>query len=183
MKRVHLLFTMLLLFSSFPSWAQYPYKWSVGGTMGLGATIGYGEPGFTMSATIGFNKVIKETNWRWGVDAGIMNHGIADYLFEDDEPDKFIRSNYEYIGVVVDYSLFFKNNQTIFARGGLAPAHRSDMYIRHSEDKFTGMGIIGMGLDFDFSRFIINGYIDPRGCFVLMFSYGWWFGKQMTPWW
>jgi hypothetical protein len=69
-----------------------------------------------------------------GIDAGIMNQGIADYFFEEDEPDRFIRPNYEYVGGVVDYSVFSKNEFTVFARGGLAPAHRRDMYIWHSED-------------------------------------------------
>ena len=151
--------------------------------MGLGETREHGTPNFTMSATIGFNRVIKETKWRWGIDAGIMNQGLAEYFFEEGEPDRFVRPNYEYVGGVLDYSIFSKNNFTVFARAGLAPAHRRDMYIWHSEDKFTGLGIIGIGSDYYFNRFIINGYVDPRGCFVLMFSYGMWFGKTMRPWW
>ena len=151
--------------------------------MGFGGTMGYNNPGFTMSVTIGFNKAIKETKWRWGIDAGIMNQGIADYFFEEDEPDRFIRPNYEYVGGVVDYSVFSKNEFTVFARGGLAPAQRRDMYIWHYEDKYTCLGLVGIGLDSYFNRFLVHGYLDPRGYFVLMLSYGWWFGKTRNPWW
>ena len=145
--------------------------------------MGYGDPDFTMSLTMGFNKAIKETKWRWGIDAGIMNQGLADYFFDEDEPDRFIRPNFEYVGGVVDYSIASKNHYAIFARGGLAPAHRSDLYIQHYEDKYTCLGIIGIGVDYYWGRFIINGYIDPRGYFVLMLSSRLWFGKKMNPWW
>ena len=171
---------LLFLVSSFNAQAQYPYKWSVGGAMGLGAEMGYHEPEFTMSLAVGFNKVIKDTKWRWGIDAAIMNQGLADYFFDDDEPDRFVRSNYEYVGGIVDYSLFSKGGLNFFARGGLAPAYRRDMYVWHSENKYTCLGIIGIGSDCYFSRFTINGYIDPRGRFMVMLSYGWWFGKKMN---
>ncbi len=178
-----LIVPIILLLSSFSLWAQYPYRWSIGGTMGFGGTMGYNNPGFTMSATIGFNKAIKETKWRWGIDAGIMNQGIADYFFEEDEPDRFIRPNYEYVGGVVDYSVFSKNEFSVFARGGLAPAHRRDIYIWHYEDKYTCLGLIGIGFDHYISRFLVHGYWDSRGHFALMLSYGWWFGKTRNPWW
>ncbi|MDT3357697.1 MAG: hypothetical protein LIR35_08990 [Bacteroidota bacterium] len=175
MKKVFLLVTLLFICSSFSAWAQYPFKWSVGGAMGFGG----GSPSFTMGMNIGFDKVIKETRWRWGIDAGIMNQGIADYFFEDEEPDRFVRPNYEYIGGFVDYSVFSKNGWTIFARGGLAPAHRRDLYIWHSEDKFTSLGVIGVGSDYYNGRYTVTGYIDPRGSFICMVSFGLWFGKSM----
>ena len=173
---------LVLLISSFTAQAQYPYKWSVGGAMGLGAAIGHNEPEFTMNLTVGFNNVIKDTRWRWGIDAAIMNQGLTDYFFEEDEPDRFVRSNYEYVGGIVDYSIVSWDGINLFARGGLAPAHRRDMYIWHSEDKYTCLGIIGIGSDCYFSRFTLTGYIDPRGCFMVMLSYGWWFGKMLNRW-
>lgn len=182
MKRV-LLFLSILLFSSLSTWAQYPLKWSIGGAMGFGATTGYGEPDFTMGLTVGFNAAIKGTKWRWGIDAGLMNQGLMDYFFEGDEPDMFLRPNYEYISGVIDYSLYSNDKFALFVRGGLAPACRTDLYIWHTEEKYTCLGIIGIGMDHYISHFTINGYIDPGGYFVLMLSYGWWFGKQMTPWW
>jgi len=183
LERTLFLVTILLLSSSFSLRAQYPYKWSVGGTMGFGVTVGKSLPGFTMSATVGFNKAVKETKWRWGIDAGIMNQGVADYYFDEDDPDRFIRPNFEYIGGVVDYSIFSKNAFTLFARGGVAPAHRRDLYIRHFEDKYTCLGLLGIGTDYYWGRWIINGYVDPQGYCVLMLSFGLCFGKTMNPWW
>lgn len=180
MKKTFIVLTLLI--SSFTAQAQYYYKWSVGGAMGLGAAMEHNEPEFTMSLAAGFNHVIKDTRWRWGIDAAIMNQGLADYFFEDDEPDRFVRSNYEYVGGIVDYSIVSWDGINLFARGGLAPAHRRDMYVWHSEDKYTCLGIIGIGSDCYFSRFTLNGYIDPRGGFMVMLSYGWWFGKKLNRW-
>ena len=180
-RKVLLVATLLFLISSGSVCAQYVYKWSVGGTMGFGSMKGHNDPGFTMSATIGFDKVIKDTKWRWGIEKGMMNQGISCYAVKEDEPDRFMRPNFVYVGGVVDYSVFSKDYLTIFTRGGLAPALRRDTYIRHIEDKYTGLGIIGIGVDYGFNRLIMNGYLVPGGYFVLMFSYGWWFGKLMKP--
>jgi len=147
--------------------------------MGVSFSVRY--PDFAMGATIGFNQSIPETKWRWGIDVGLMNQGILDYVFDADEPDRFVRPNYEYIGGFVDYSLFSRDYLAVFARGGLAPAHRSDLFVHHREDSYTCLCQVGIGADFLFNRFIINGYIDPRGSFVLLFSYGWWFGKKSKP--
>ena len=76
-KRLVLLSCFLLV--SVAAYAQYPYKWQIGGTMGMGGTIytDGGDP--TMSMTIGFNKAVQNTKWRWSIEAGIMNQGIVDY--------------------------------------------------------------------------------------------------------
>ena len=127
-KRLVLLSCFLLV--SVAAYAQYPYKWQIGGTMGMGGTIytDGGDP--TMSMTIGFNKAVQNTKWRWSIEAGIMNQGIVDYFFEDDAPDIFVRPNFEYVGVIADYSLFSKGEGfNIFARGGFAPAHQRDLYV------------------------------------------------------
>lgn len=146
-KRLVLLSCFLLV--SVAAYAQYPYKWQIGGTMGMGGTIytDGGDP--TMSMTIGFNKAVQNTKWRWSIEAGIMNQGIVDYFFEDDAPDIFVRPNFEYVGVIADYSLFSKGEGfNIFARGGFAPAHQRDLYVYHSEDRFTALGLIGVGADY-----------------------------------
>lgn len=142
-----------------------------------------GEDHFTMSATLGFEKVIHNTKWRWCIEGGIMNQGIADYFFEDDEPERLVRPNFEYIGALANYSLFcgcFMNNTFhIFLKAGLAPAHQRDMYIYHYEDKFTMLGIVGVGFDCEGSKWMISGYVNPQGIFIFNISYGWWFGKRM----
>ena len=61
-KRLVLLSCFLLV--SVAAYAQYPYKWQIGGTMGMGGTI-YTDGGApTMSMTIGFNKAVQNTKWR-----------------------------------------------------------------------------------------------------------------------
>lgn len=152
--------------------------------MGLGPMFISGEPGpeFAMSATIGFEKVIRDTKWRWCIEGGFINQGIADYAFEDDEPDMFIRPNFEYVGALANYSFFsgsfLSDEINIFLKAGLAPAHQRDMYIYHSEDKFTMLGIVGIGTDIEYQKIMISGYLNPQGVFILNFSYGWWFGKR-----
>ena len=176
-KRLVLLSCFLLV--SVAAYAQYPYKWQIGGTMGMGGTIytDGGDP--TMSMTIGFNKAVQNTKWRWCIEAGIMNQGIVDYFFEDDAPDIFVRPNFEYVGVIADYSLFSKGEGfNIFARGGFAPAHQRDLYVYHSEDRFTALGLIGVGADYYWSKVMITGYISTSGIVTIQVSYGWWFGKR-----
>ena len=172
-------FMIFLLMVSFAAYGQYPYKWQIGGTMGMGGTIytDGGDP--TMSMTIGFNKAVQNTKWRWSIEAGIMNQGIVDYFFEDDAPDIFVRPNFEYVGVIADYSLFSKGEAfSFFARGGIAPAHQGDVYLYHREEKFTALGIIGIGADCGFSKLLISGYISPSGITTIQVGYGWWFGKR-----
>ncbi|MBE6237634.1 MAG: hypothetical protein E7116_05710 [Bacteroidales bacterium] len=176
-KRLVLLSSFLLV--SLAAYAQYPYKWQIGGTMGFGGTsyTGGGDP--TMSLTIGFNKAVQNTKWRWGVEAGIMNQGMVDYFFEDDAPDTFVRPNFEYVGAIADYSLFSNvEGLNIFARGGFAPAHQRDLYVYHSEDRFTALGLIGVGADYYFNKVMITGYISTSGIVTIQVSYGWWFGKR-----
>lgn len=181
MRRFALILSVLFC-SVFSAQAQYPFRWDMGGTMGFGPMFIGGDPDFTMSATIGFEKVIRDTRWRWCIEGGIMNQGIADYFFEENEPEMFIRPNFEYVGALAHYSLFsgslMNDEFNIFLKAGLAPAHQRDMYIYHSEDKFTLLGIVGIGSDFEFSKFMISGYLNPQGVFILTFSYGWWFGKR-----
>ena len=108
-----------------------------------------------------------------------MNQGIVDYFFEDDAPDIFVRPNFEYVGVIADYSLFSKGEGfNIFARGGFAPAHQRDLYVYHSEDRFTALGLIGVGADYYWSKVMITGYISTSGIATIQVSYGWWFGKR-----
>ena len=176
-KRLVLLSCFLLV--SVAAYAQYPYKWQIGGTMGMGGTIYTDGGNPTMSMTIGFNKAVQNTKWRWGIEAGIMNQGIVDYFFEDDAPDIFVRPNFEYVGVIADYSLFSKGEEfNIFARGGFAPAHQRDLYVYHSEDRFTALGLIGVGADYYWSKVMITGYISTSGIVTIQVSYGWWFGKR-----
>ena len=161
------------------SYAQYPYKWQVGGTMGMGATIYPGGETPTMSMTIGFNKAFQNTKWRWSIEAGIMNQGMVDYAFNDDDPDRFVRPNFEYVGAIADYSLFSKGEGfNLFARGGLAPAHQRDLYVYHSEDRFAALGLIGVGADMYWNKVMITGYISTSGMVTIQVSYGWWFGKR-----
>lgn len=132
-----------------------------------------------MSMTIGFNNVIRNTRWRWGVEGGIMNPGIADYFFEEGEPDRFVHPNFEYVGAVADYNILSKGEAfSFFARGGIAPAHQGDVYLYHREEKFTALGIIGIGADWGFSKLLISGYISPSGITTIQVGYGWWFGKR-----
>ena len=174
-----LLALLLCFLASLSAYAQSPYKWQVGGTMGMGATIypGGGDP--TMSMTIGFNKTVQNTKWRWSIEAGIMNQGMVDYFFEDDEPDRFVRPNFEYVGAIADYSLLSKGEGfNLFAKGGVAPAHQKDLYIYHSEDRFTILGLIGLGADLYWHKVMITGYISTSGIITIQVSYGWWFGKR-----
>ena len=54
----HLVLLSCFLLVSVAAYAQYPYKWQIGGTMGMGGTI-YTDGGApTMSMTIGFNKAV-----------------------------------------------------------------------------------------------------------------------------
>ena len=181
MRRLVILFG-LILSSVFSAQAQYPHRWDIGGTLGLGPMFVSGDPDFTMSATIGFEKVIRDTRWRWCIEGGIMNQGMTDYSFEGDEPERFIRPNFEYVGALANYSLFSRRIMNegfnIFLRAGLAPAHQRDRYIYHSEDKFTMLGIVGSGSDYGFGKFMISGYVNPQGIFILNFAFGFWFGKK-----
>ena len=94
--------------------AQSDMIWRVGGQYGvLGITYFKDKTeDFTMSLTLGFDMAVKDTPWRLGVEGGVMNQGIADYFFEEDEPDHFVRPNYIYAGAVITgfgYDLdFFK---------------------------------------------------------------------------
>lgn len=149
--------------------------------MGIGFTTFPGGHGPDMSMTIGFNKVVHNTKWRWGVEGGIINQGLADYFFNEDEPDRFVRPDFTYAGFVADYSLYStKDYFSLFARGGLAPARQRDVYIYHTENKYTVLGIIGIGADVGFSKFMLSGYIVPDGIFIMHISYGWWFGKRQS---
>lgn len=158
--------------------AQYNYNWSLGGTMGMGVT-GYSEGyTFAMSLTIGFNQVINDTKWRWGIDAGIINQGIMDYLFDEYDEDFYIRPNFEYLAGVLDYSILSKGSIDVFARAAIAPAHQRDLFLYHSEHHFTVLGIAGIGADIGFNRFSITGYLSNKGIPSLLFSYGWYFGGK-----
>ena len=93
--------------------------------------------------------------------------------------DIFVRPNFEYVGAIADYSLFSKvEGLNIFARGGFAPAHQRDLYVYHSEDRFTALGLIGVGADYYFNKVMITGYISTSGIVTIQVSYGWWFGKR-----
>lgn len=184
-----LVLSLILSFAAFGfAMAQYPHKWSLGGSMGLGAAMYSKEEGAgIMSVTMGFNRVVPNTRWRWGIDLGIMNQGLVDDNMQDKSPDRFLRPNYEYIGPVADYCLLSKGEDlALFVRGGVAPAHRTDQYIAYFKDKFTVLGQLALGLDFPLKtcrfkipqRLMVSGYFDPRGVYVINFSYGWWFGKR-----
>ena len=136
-----------------------------------------------MSMSAGFNRIIRDTRWRGGLEVGIMNQGLMDYRFEPGAPDDYVRSNFMYIGLVADYSLITKGDIfTIFVRGGISAAQQTDQYIYHSQDKTVPMGIVGIGTDLYFSRATICGYIAPGGIYTIQLSYGWWFGRRKFSW-
>lgn len=154
--------------------------WQLGGTMGMGLTT---HPGFeypAMSLTVGFNAALGESRWRLGGELGLINQGIVDYRFGEDDPDRFVRYNFGYAGIVADYSLFARPEKAfnLFVRGGLAPAKQNAIYLYHTEPKTTALGLVGIGIDYYFSKAMITGYITPTGIFTLQFSYGWWFGPR-----
>ncbi len=162
--------------------AQSDMLWRVGGQYGV-----YGNTfckkgsaasfNFTQSLTLGFDMAIKDTPWRWGVEVGAISQGIADYFFEEDEPDRFIRPNYAYAGGFSEYG-FHLGKLPLFCRAGLAYALERDMWIHHVENKHIPFVITGLGFDWNYFKVMLNGYIAPEGNFVLTLSGGLYFGKK-----
>ena len=161
-------------------YAQSDMLWRVGGQYGvIGNTFcrnGYAE-NYTMSLTLGFDIAIKDTPWRWGAEVGAMNQGIADYFFEEDEPDSFVRPNFAYVGAFADYD-FPKVESPLFCRAGLAYAQQSDMWIHHVERKPVPLFISGVGFDWNSFKVMLNGYIAPKGIYIITLSGGLYFGKK-----
>ena len=170
----------LSLISKTRCFAQSDMLWRVGGQYGVfGNTFckkGAVE-NFTMSATLGFDMAIKNTPWRWGAEVGSMNQAIADYFFPEDEPDRFVRSNFAYIGAFTDYG-FHMGTLPLFCRTGLAYARQSDMWIYHVEHKPIPLVITGFGFDWDYLKVMLNGYVAPEGNYVITLSGGLYFGKK-----
>ena len=108
-----------------------------------------------------------------------MNQAIADYFFEEDEPDRFVRPNFAYVGAFSDYG-FTMGVLPLFCRAGLAYAQQSDMWIHHVERKPIPLVITGFGFDWNYFKVMLNGYIAPEGNYVLTLSGGLYFGKKKT---
>lgn len=162
--------------------AQSDMLWRIGGQYGvMGNTFckKVDSEIFTMSLTFGFDIAIKNTPWRWGAEVGAMNQGIADYFFEEDEPERFVRSNFAYVGTFADYGLFMEK-LPLFCRAGLAYARQSDLWIYHYEQKYIPLVITGIGLDWNYFKLMFNGYIAPEGNFIITLSGGLYFGKKKT---
>ena len=185
MKHIHPISLILTIFaigiiSETRCPAQSDMLWRVGGQYGvLGNTFcrkGAAE-NFTMSLTLGFDIAIKNTPWRWGAEVGIMNQGIAEYFFKEDEPDRFVRPNFAYAGTFADYG-FTMGKLPLFCRAGLAYAQQSDMWIHHVERKPIPLAITGFGFDWNYFKVMLNGYIAPEGNYVLTLSGGLYFGKK-----
>lgn len=178
MKKTLLITALLLLLPGLQSMAQFPYRWQIGGNMGIGLTqynLDDDAPG--MSLTLSYNRVIGDSRWRWGIEAGLINQGLVDYGFEENAPDSFVRPDYEYVGGFADYSIYSKNIFTLFARAGAAPALRTNMYVYHNENLITVLGIAGIGFDLGPWRFNYNWYMENDMTLTMMFSLGLFFGK------
>ena len=159
--------------------AQSDMIWRVGGQYGvLGITYFKDKTeDFTMSLTLGFDMAVKDTPWRLGVEGGVMNQGIADYFFEEDEPDHFVRPNFIYAGAFTEYG-FHVWRQPLFCRAGLGYALESDMWVHHVETKHVPIVITGFGYDLDYFKAMLNGYIAPGGILVVTLSGGFYFGRR-----
>jgi len=147
--------------------------------MGIGNTFSSrgSADNFTMSATLGFDMALGQTPWRVGVECGAMNQAIADYAFEENEPERFIRPNFLYAGVYTDYG-FHLGKLPLFVRGGIGPARQTDLYIYHTEHKVIPLFITGFGVDLDYGKGMLQGYLSPSGDFVLTLSFGLYLGKN-----
>lgn len=163
--------------STFAAKAQYYYEWSVGGSLGLGPAEDVDGFALALGMTIDFNKVIRNTKWRWGVEAGGFALGTLVGI-NNNEEDVYIRPDFQYIGGVADYSLHSKGIIDLFARAGIAPAHQRDLYLHHEEHKLSVLGIAGIGSDVGFNSFLITFYLSHRGIPTFLFSYGMHFGKK-----
>ena len=160
--------------------AQSSMKWRIGGQYGVvGSLFGsrYVEPDFAMSLTLGFDMAVNESPWRIGIEAGAMNQGIMDYSFFDEEDDRFVRANYAYVGAYTDYEFQFKG-KNLFVRGGIGPAYQMDMYCFHTEYSIVPLFITGIGIDWNFAKGMLQGYVSPRGDVVMTASIGLYIGKK-----
>jgi len=154
-------------------------SWRIGGQLGIGNTFSAeGEAdNFTMSQTLGFDLAIGQSPWRAGIECGAMNQAIADYFFEEDAPDVFVRPNFIYAGVFADYG-FHVGKLPFFVRAGLGPAQQTDVYVHHVEQKVIPFLFTGAGLDYDYGKFMLQGFLSPSGDFVLTVSLGLYVGKM-----
>ena len=132
-----------------------------------------------MSLSMGFNRIIRDTRWRGGLEAGIINQGMLDIEFAPDAQDNYVRSNFVYVGLVADYSLFTSRDIfAAFVRVGVSAAQQTDKYVHHYQDKTVPVFIVGIGTDLLFSRATVCGYIAPGGIYTIQLSYGWWLGRR-----
>ena len=177
MRRI-LFIGLFLLLSIGTGRAQYNYNWSVGGGIGMGPA--EDSDGFAMAfgMNIGFNKVIQDTKWRWGMEGGGFELGTMNGL---DEEDDSVRPDFKYIGGIVDYNFHTEGIAVFFARVGLAPAHQRDVYLDHIDHRFSVLGIAGLGTDIGINRLMLSLYMSHRGIPAVLFSYGWYFGKKASP--
>ena len=180
MKRHLILAVLALMLLPTTALAQYPYSWTVGGSVGMGAVYSPNIAGSsyeTIGLTIAYNKVIANTRWRWGAETGLLSD-CFERRFKDDDPDFYLRPSLYYAGAPIDFSVVSGKRFALYARAGIAASDKVDRYRLHSDHKLTALGIAGIGADFNFGRFIVCGYITPDGTASLMGFFGWYFYKK-----
>lgn len=172
-----LLFILVLfIVSIIETKAQFHYDWSIGVSMGLGHAEKKDGSTMAFGLTMDFNKVIQDTKWRWGVEAGIFSLGTG--WHEEKEEDDYIRTVFRYIGGIMDYSLCADGEIDIFTRVGIAPSCQIDYYVYHEERSFALLGLFGVGIDIGFNRLMCTYYLSNQGIPTFLFTYGWHFGKR-----
>lgn len=178
MKRV--LWGLVLFLAIVPSLhAQSSMKWRIGGQYGIGATYSTQtkKADFTMNMGLGCDLALGQSAWRAGLECGAISQGVADYFFEEGEPERFVRPNFLYAGAYADYG-FHLGKLPFFVRGGIGPAQQIDQYIYHNEKTAVPFFITGAGLDLDYMKFMLHGYVTPKGDAVVTLSLGLYLGKQ-----
>lgn len=179
MRRV-ILIGLLVLAPYITARAQYYYNWSIGGNLGLGIASYKGEDAIGWGLTVGFNKAIGNTKWRWGLDGGGLVLGGEGKSVKKNE-DAFIHPTFVYLGGVVDYCFLSKGIIDIYARGGIAPAYQNNIYYYHVEPRFAALGMAGVGVDIGVMRISLTNYISQSGAFMLLWTIGCHFGKIAAP--
>lgn len=162
--------------------AQSEMAWRAGGQIGLiGDTFSKFQGEYhripTMSLSLSYDMAIGDTPWRGGIDVGTTYQGLWEYRFEENEADRFVRTDFMYAGAFADYG-FHLWKLPLFCRAGLAYARQNDMWVKHNEYKSIPLVITGFGFDWNHCIVMLNGYIAPEGILVLTLSGGAYFGKR-----
>lgn len=156
----------------------YPRKWDIGGSMGVGFSGANSDAGL-LSFESTFDHTIGETKWRWGVTFGLLMPAMMDYkIDETDTTDEFMNSGYIYLLGYADYVISAGEGSALYLHGGLAPCYQMDKWTLHSEQKWSAMAQLGIGMDFGFSRMAVTGYASIHGDKGIVLSYGLFLGKK-----